>query len=199
MSVEENKETAEFYKEKINTEALPESHRLKQESVEQYQSTKNTTTEHIDKAVRKIGIAALELQKLMELTTGDLQSVTTRTGRTEALAQNVETIRQEIHDLFTASENEGAIGARNSIDQAPGSIQESAVGLQETSNHLEQTIRSTDRAIETLQTVLRRIQRITEKLTTAEEPIIAASTDLEETGTALKATVDGLEEYITTG
>lgn len=199
VSVEENKEKAEIHKEKINTEVLPESHRLAQEAVERYRFTKNTVGEQINSAVKKIGIAALELQKLKELTNHDLQSVTTRIRMTEAMTQKVETIRQDIHNLFTASENEGAIGAQNSIDQAPASIQESAVGLQTTSNHLDQTIHSGDRALEALQTVLSRIQRIVEKLETAEEPIIAASQDLEKTSTALEGTVDGLEEYITTG
>jgi len=195
MSVEDNKAAALMHAEEINTGPLPNSQRLAEQGTEQRHFTSEVITDKINDAVKLIGAAGLKLHELMGHTTTDLQAVEGRLRAAETMEGEIATLRQNLHDLFAGSENEGATGARHSIDQVVESVKESKAGLMITSNHFKETQRIIDITIDSLTKVLRRAERTTEKLMTTGDTLAATSTKLEETGTSLEGTVTGLETY----
>jgi hypothetical protein len=199
MSVEEDKETALVYKNRLDTEIIPQYKSFSTNATAGYELSVEYSNQKLDDIIRALGHVATALQNMRLSIMGDKIETESLSQNVTASNTNLNAERSAVEELFKSSVNEGATIANESMTGATDFSVNAAMGLIHARQALTRTIETILQAERDIKTATARAEEVRSPLQQAAEAYAIATTNLDETGNYLKAASDGLETYVRTG
>lgn len=198
MSTEEDKGEALVYKEKLETETIPDYAAHSENATLGLELTTEYNGDPIEEIKAALGDVTGALEELRAKLQDHQLDTEEELARSQESDERLAMIREAIESLFATSENAGAITTIESLTGASQPATNANEALKYAIDTIGNAITVVIQAKKDIETALKRVNAIHPPLEQVIDGFGRSTSNFDETGSYLKAAVGGLEVYINT-